>query len=95
MNQFFSFLKRHADILLPVFAALLVLAVFSSSLDFRFLHDWDDGEYIISNTHLNLTAANLLYWFRNPIQDLYTPLQILSFMIEKTCFGLILFCNQT
>ncbi len=83
-----SFLKKHADFLLAAFAALLVFAVFSPALRYGFLNDWDDGRFIVTNSKLGLNPADISLYLFHPFQDLYTPLPMISHVLEKAVFGL-------
>ena len=67
--------------------ALLLIAVFYPGLNYPFLRDWDDGVFIVYNRHLTFTMENFLLYGLEPYQDLYTPLPMYSFMIDRALFG--------
>lgn len=72
----------------PVLLCLLIAALFSISLPYSFLIDWDDYSFIINNTLLVPSKKNILILSTSTFQDLYTPLPMLSFMLDKALFGL-------
>ena len=67
---------------------LLPLFLYLPSFHFNFLFQWDDRIFFVSNPKLDLTLSNLIYYFTNPFQDLYTPLTMYSLMVDKALFGI-------
>ena len=72
----------------PVLLSILVAALFSCSLPYGFLTDWDDHAFIVNNPLLVPSKENILTLSTSTFQDLYTPLPMLSFMLDKALFGL-------
>ena len=72
----------------PVLLSILVAALFSISLPYGFLTDWDDHAFIVQNPLLVPSKENILTLSTSTFQDLYTPLPMLSFMLDKALFGL-------
>ena len=68
--------------------ALFLVLIFLPGLNYPFLRDWDDGTFIIYNQNLSFTFDNFLLYWLEPYQDLYTPLPMYSFMIDRALFGL-------
>ncbi len=67
--------------------ALLTTLAFCTGMDFAFMEFWDDGTFVIDNQHLEFTWANLKDYFTHPFLDLYTPLPMVSLMIDKAIGG--------
>lgn len=65
-----------------------VFFVFSYSIRFPIMDGWDDVEYILSNQHLQLSLNNIIYYFSKPYNFLYTPLTMISYMIDYRIWGL-------
>lgn len=68
--------------------ALLLLLVFWPGLNYPFLRDWDDGNFVMFNSNLAFTLENFRLYALEPFQDLYTPLPMYSFMLDRALFGL-------
>ena len=71
-------------------AALLAAGcflVFGRGAGFDFLRGWDDGAYVFANPHLAWSRENLLYWWREPVEGLYTPLVMNSLMVDALFRG--------
>jgi len=64
-----------------------VFAVFGRGFGFEFLRGWDDGAYVFANAHLAWSWENLLYWWREPVEGLYTPLTMNSLMLDALAWG--------
>ncbi len=82
---------RHGAIAGGILLLLLFLLYFPG-LDYPFLRDWDDGNFVLYNSRLAFTAENLLYYALNPFHDLYTPLPLYSLMADHALFGLQPLC---
>ncbi len=65
-----------------------LLLLYFPALNYPFLEDWDDGNFIVLNQRLAFSCENLQYYLMEPFQDLYTPLPMISFMIDRALFGL-------
>ena len=64
-----------------------VLAVFFPSIDPLPCIVSDDRVYIGEWTRLDFTLENIIFYFKNPILDLHSPLVMISFMIDKLVWG--------
>ena len=64
-----------------------ILGVFCRGFGFEFLRGWDDGAYVFANAHLAWNRENLLYWWREPVEGLYTPLTMVSLMLDALIWG--------
>ena len=82
-------MKRDHKIIYACGAVLFctVLAVFFPSLDSVPRIVSDDRVYIGEWTRLDFTLENIIFYFKNPILDLHSPLVMLSFMIDKLVWG--------
>lgn len=80
--------KRRRDFVSVAILALFFILVFLPGLNYPFLRDWDDGTFIVENQHLAFSVENFLRYALDPFQDLYTPLPLYSFMIDRALFGL-------
>ncbi len=60
-----------------------VLAVFFPSFDPLPCIISDDRVYVGEWTRLDFTLENIIFYFKNPILDLHSPLVMISFMIDK------------
>ncbi|MDD4317730.1 MAG: hypothetical protein PHV75_04360 [Victivallaceae bacterium] len=47
----------------------------------------DDVLYINLNRKLDFTWANVVYWWKTPILDLHSPLQMYSYMLDRLIWG--------
>ena len=72
----------------PVLLSIFTAALFSFSLPYGFLTDWDDYAFIVNNPLLVPSKENILTLSTSTFQDLYTPLPMLSLMLDKALFGL-------
>jgi len=70
------------------FPARALLLVFWPGLNYPFLRDWDDGNFVMFNSNLAFTLENFRLYALEPFQDLYTPLPMYSFMLDRALFGL-------
>lgn len=73
---------------LPLLLVLITAILYSFSLPYPFLTDWDDHVFIVDNPLLVPTYKNIAVLSTTTFQDLYTPLPMLSFMLDKALFGL-------
>ena len=72
----------------PLLLSILTAAIFSISLPYGFLTDWDDHAFIVNNPLLVPSWKNIIALSTSTFQDLYTPLPMLSLMLDKALFGL-------
>lgn len=79
--------KIRGNLLCAALLVLFLLLVYWPGLNYPFLMDWDDGTFIVHNLHLSLSVENFLLYALEPYQDLYTPLPMYSFMIDRALFG--------
>jgi hypothetical protein len=77
---------RHEALLL-VFLLTISALNFIRAVNYDFLDHWDDGIFILENSHLDWTAKNLQRYATRPFQDLYTPLPMYSLMADNALFG--------
>ena len=77
---------RHEALLL-VFLLTVSALNFIRAVNYDFLDHWDDGIFILENSHLDWTAKNLQRYATRPFQDLYTPLPMYSLMADNALFG--------
>ena len=68
--------------------ALVVLAAFAVGYNYAFMMDWDDATFVVNNQHLEWNWANLRDYFTHPFLELYTPVPMVSLMIDHALFGL-------
>ncbi|MBS1370501.1 MAG: hypothetical protein HPZ91_11155 [Lentisphaeria bacterium] len=80
--------ERYWNLICAGLLALFLLLVFWPGLNYPFLGDWDDGTFIVHNKNLGFTIENFLLYGLQPYQDLYTPLPMYSFMVDRVLFGL-------
>ena len=67
--------------------ALATALVFAPNLYAPLMLNWDDGTFLWYNLRLRLTWANVWGYFRWPFQNLYTPLAMVSLMLDHALFG--------
>ncbi|MDD4097774.1 MAG: hypothetical protein PHC30_03295, partial [Lentisphaeria bacterium] len=77
-------LKRHWPYLA---LAAVVFLCFAPSLTYGPLWHWDDAVYISRNPGLRFTWHNLWFYAVNGFMGLYTPLTMVSFMLDRALFG--------
>jgi hypothetical protein len=82
------FLRNQANFIAAALLLIFIVLVFFPGLNYPFLEDWDDGTFIIYNRNLEFTLENFLLYGVQPFQELYTPLPMYSFMIDRSLFGL-------
>ncbi len=75
------------DWILAVGVALATALVFAPNLNAPLMLNWDDGTFLWYNLRLRLTWANVWGYFRWPFQNLYTPLAMVSLMLDHALFG--------
>ena len=68
--------------------ALVTLAAFAPGLRYPFMMDWDDAAFVVHNQHLAWTWENLRGYFTQPFLELYTPVPLVSLMLDHALFGL-------
>ncbi|HEY5973740.1 MAG TPA: tetratricopeptide repeat protein [Geobacteraceae bacterium] len=82
----FARLRPHLPIIL--FLAAITAAVYGRALGHQFLLDWDDQLYVTANpTIRGFSIAHLREAFSRFYVGNYAPLQILSYMLDYTLWG--------
>lgn len=73
-----------------IYLSLIILVIgllYGPFMGFPFLALWDDSNFVITNMHLDFTWGNLVKYFSAPFQDLYTPMTMVSLMVDNFLFG--------
>ncbi|MBQ4479929.1 MAG: hypothetical protein II943_04745 [Victivallales bacterium] len=86
--QDMKFWHRWGDWQWCALIAFVTLAAFAPGLRCPFMLDWDDGAFVIHNQHLEWTWENLRAYFTHPFLELYTPVPMVSLMLDHALFGL-------
>lgn len=75
-------------------AALLAVTfvIFAGGLNYAPLENLDDWAYVTENPNLGFTAGQLKALITEPVLDLYTPLPMLSYLVDYALGGLDPFC---
>ena len=70
-------------------AALLAVTfvIFAGALNYAPLENLDDWAYVTENPNLGFSAGQLKALVTEPVLDLYTPLPMLSYLIDYACGG--------
>lgn len=66
---------------------LLAILPFLPSAGYPFLVEWDDGRFVLFNDRLLPSLENALHLATHTFQTLYTPLPMLSLMVDRFFFG--------
>ena len=66
---------------------LLAILPFLPSAGYPFLVEWDDGRFVLFNDRLLPSQENALHLATHTFQTLYTPLPMLSLMVDRFFFG--------
>ena len=66
---------------------LLAVLPFLPSAGYPFLVEWDDGRFVLFNDRLLPSLENALHLATHTFQTLYTPLPMLSLMVDRFFFG--------
>ena len=77
--------KEWLWILVP---ALIGFLIFMPGIAYPFYPEWDDGNFILFNQKLIPSWKNAGYWLTHDMQTLYTPLPMLSLMLDRLLFAL-------
>ncbi|WP_223908909.1 lipopolysaccharide assembly protein LapB [Geobacter sp. AOG1] len=87
MSTNFTKLKPH---LVPaIVLILLTLVVYGQVLNFDFLSNWDDYQYVTSNPDIRgFSAINLVHIFSSSYVGNYAPVHLLSYMLDYQLAGL-------
>ena len=80
--------RRWSDWQWCVILALVALAAFAPAIRYPFMLDWDDAVFVVNNQHLEWTWANIRDYFTHPFLELYTPIPMVSLMLDHALFGL-------
>ncbi len=72
---------------LPGMLLLITWTVFAGSLSYEMYLNMDDGFYVIFNRQLDFSPLNIYHWFTNSVLGLYTPLPMLSFMVDHALWS--------
>lgn len=87
LKKFLSRWGRHVPCLIGITAA--AAAIYCQTLDFAFLTNWDDPEYITRNpVILAFSLENIIRAFTWSWEGNYAPLQILSYMLDHAIWGM-------
>lgn len=65
----------------------LAILPFLPCAGYPFLIEWDDGRFVLFNERLIPSWENALHLATHPFQTLYTPLPMLSLMVDRLLFG--------
>ena len=80
-------LRPHLPIL--AFLVMAVIAVYGRTIGHDFLSNWDDTVYVTANSSIQgFSAANIRTVFSNYYAGNYAPVQMLSYMLDYTLWGL-------
>jgi hypothetical protein len=79
--------NKNRDLLLITIIVICIIAVFSVSLNYPILDNWDDQYYILNNTHLTLNFQNILFWITNPYYHMYIPFTMFTYMFDFNIWG--------
>ena len=86
MSGLKEFYLRHPDRSWLLIICVVFLAIFGRGLWFP-AEIMDDVLYINLNRKLDFTWANVVYWWKTPILDLHSPLQMYSYMLDRLIWG--------
>ena len=71
----------------PFVIASVTFLIFAPGITFQPYIVLDDAYYVLMNQHLAMSWENIVYWLKNSCLNLYTPLQMYSYMIDNALFG--------
>ncbi len=71
----------------PWLIGLATVLFFARGMAFPPYRELDDAYYVLQNQHLAWSWSNFTYWLETPCLDLYTPLQMFSYMFDYALFG--------
>lgn len=83
----FNNLFRKEDFIYCILLSLILVLLYFPGMNYPFMLQWDDGIFITENPSLAFTFENLKLYFSKPFQDLYTPLTMVSLMLDHALFG--------
>ncbi|MCP4176760.1 MAG: tetratricopeptide repeat protein [bacterium] len=79
--------NKNRDVILITIIIICIIAVFSVSLNYPILNDWDDQYYILNNKHLSLSFQNVMFWITNPYYHMYIPVTMFTYMFDFNIWG--------
>ena len=79
--------KYRADFLYLFLLCAVSGLLYGPFMHYFFLPLWDDGNFILTNPRMDFTWQNLAAYFSNTFQDLYTPMTMVSLMVDHLFFG--------
>jgi protein O-mannosyl-transferase len=84
-----EFSPKNVTIIQVVLLIFAALGVYCFSLDHSFLMSWDDNQYVVNNPDIRgFTLEHLRAAFTKFYVGNYAPLQIVSYMLDYTLWGL-------
>ena len=81
------FRRFPADVWWRAGVFLLAVLPFLPSTGYPFLIEWDDGRFVLFNDRLIPSWENAFHLATHTFQTLYTPLPMLSLMVDRLLFG--------
>ena len=89
MSTFRNMVRRVSpDFRWSVGVFLLSILPFLPVTGYPFLIEWDDGRFVLFNDRLIPSWENALHLATHTFQTLYTPLPLLSLMVDRLLFGI-------
>ena len=84
-----NLLDQIKHLLFIIFIVTLTFLVYWNCLSHEFLFNWDDPEYVVNNPAIRgLTFINIEKAFTSFYVGNYSPIQIISYMIDYSIWGL-------
>ena len=59
---------------------LVIIILYSTSMNYPMYETGDDYYYILGNGHLKFSLSNIVYWFHHTCLGNYLPLTMISYM---------------
>ncbi|MBO5760172.1 MAG: hypothetical protein J6S53_01365 [Lentisphaeria bacterium] len=79
--------KYRTDILYSLLLSFVVTLLYAPFLRYFFLPLWDDGNFVLHNRRLAFTWENITLYFSRSFEDLYTPMTMVSLMLDHLFIG--------
>jgi hypothetical protein len=84
-----TFVEKWRDQIAGAVLFAVATALYYQTTSFGFQVTWDDGTYVINNSHITeFTLANIVSLFDRPYEGLYGPIQMLTYMLDYRMWGL-------
>ena len=87
-NKRLKLIPTNMDIVYLYLLTLITFAVYTVSINYPFLENFDDNGYVTQNPYLSFSLSDIKYWFTHACVGCYLPLTMLSYMFDYAIWGL-------